>query len=106
MLILLCASHSSLNWSDIQWLRSQTKLPIGLKGIQTVEVRRTNCCSSHGYSRNSNFLRLLSLSLSLLQDAKKAYDAGCDAIYLSNHGARALDGYVLSFHLHIACPLL
>lgn len=48
----------------------------------------------------------LSLSLSLSQDAKKAYDAGCDAIYLSNHGARALDGYVLSFHLHIACPLL
>lgn len=27
-----------------------------------------------------------------LQDAKKAYDLGVDAIYLSNHGGRALDG--------------
>lgn len=29
-----------LNWSDIGWLRRHTRLPIGLKGIQTVEVRR------------------------------------------------------------------
>lgn len=29
----------TLNWSDIAWLRKQTDLPIGLKGIQTVEVR-------------------------------------------------------------------
>lgn len=28
----------SLNWNDLAWLRSRTKLPIGLKGIQTVEV--------------------------------------------------------------------
>lgn len=28
------------------------------------------------------------------KDAKRAYDMGCDAIYLSNHGGRALDGYV------------
>ena len=27
-----------LNWSDIGWLRRQTRLPIGLKGIQTAEV--------------------------------------------------------------------
>ncbi|KAH8081967.1 FMN-dependent dehydrogenase-domain-containing protein [Filobasidium floriforme] len=51
-----------LNWSDIGWLRRHTRLPIGLKGIQTVE------------------------------DAKRAYDMGCEAIYLSNHGGRALDG--------------
>ncbi|CED83134.1 mitochondrial cytochrome b2- [Phaffia rhodozyma] len=52
----------SLNWEDIKWLRSRTSLPIGIKGVQTVE------------------------------DAKKAYDVGLDAIYLSNHGGRALDG--------------
>jgi len=45
-----------LNWSDISWLRKHTKLPIGLKGIQSVE------------------------------DAKRAMELGVDAIYLSNHG--------------------
>jgi isopentenyl diphosphate isomerase/L-lactate dehydrogenase-like FMN-dependent dehydrogenase len=44
------------NWNDISWLRKHTKLPIGLKGIQSVE------------------------------DAKRAMEAGVDAIYLSNHG--------------------
>ncbi|WVF66938.1 hypothetical protein IAT40_001681 [Kwoniella sp. CBS 6097] len=51
-----------LNWNDIAWLRKHTKLPIGLKGVQTVE------------------------------DAMKAAEMGCEAIYLSNHGGRALDG--------------
>ncbi|KAI5448979.1 hypothetical protein NCC49_005712 [Naganishia albida] len=51
-----------LDWDDIAWLRKHTELPIGLKGVQTVE------------------------------DAKRAYDMGCEAIYLSNHGGRALDG--------------
>nr|XP_019012460.1 L-lactate dehydrogenase (cytochrome) [Kwoniella pini CBS 10737]OCF51241.1 L-lactate dehydrogenase (cytochrome) [Kwoniella pini CBS 10737] len=51
-----------LNWKDIEWLRKHTTLPIGLKGIQTVE------------------------------DAMKAAEMGVDAIYLSNHGGRALDG--------------
>lgn len=45
-----------LNWNDISWLRKHTKLPIGLKGIQSVE------------------------------DAKRAMELGVDAIYLSNHG--------------------
>lgn len=27
----------SLSWDDIRWLRSRTKLPIGIKGVQTVE---------------------------------------------------------------------
>lgn len=45
-----------LNWSDISWLRQHTKLPIGLKGVQSVE------------------------------DAKRAMELGVDAIYLSNHG--------------------
>ncbi|WWD08682.1 hypothetical protein V865_006795 [Kwoniella europaea PYCC6329] len=51
-----------LNWNDVAWLRKHTKLPIGLKGVQTVE------------------------------DAMKAAELGVDAIYLSNHGGRALDG--------------
>ncbi|RSH94257.1 hypothetical protein EHS25_004060 [Saitozyma podzolica] len=50
-----------LSWKDIEWLRKHTKLPIGLKGVQSVE------------------------------DAKKAAAMGIEAIYLSNHGGRALD---------------
>jgi hypothetical protein len=45
-----------LSWKDIEWLRKHTKLPIGLKGVQSVE------------------------------DAKKAAAMGIEAIYLSNHG--------------------
>lgn len=45
-----------LSWTDIEWLRQHTKLPIGLKGVQTAE------------------------------DAMKAAKMGVDAIYLSNHG--------------------
>ncbi|KAF4333016.1 FMn-dependent dehydrogenase [Fusarium beomiforme] len=54
---------SSLTWSDtIPWLRSQTSMKIILKGILTAE------------------------------DATLAVDAGADAIIVSNHGGRQLDG--------------
>jgi L-lactate dehydrogenase (cytochrome) len=51
-----------LSWSDVDWLRSVWDGPIVLKGIQTVE------------------------------DAVLAADAGVDAVALSNHGGRQLDG--------------
>ena len=52
----------SLSWSDVEWLRSIWDGPIIVKGIQTVE------------------------------DARLAADAGVEAIALSNHGGRQLDG--------------
>lgn len=52
----------SLSWRDLDWLRSQWDGPILVKGIQTVE------------------------------DAVLAADAGVEAISLSNHGGRQLDG--------------
>lgn len=52
----------SVSWKDLDWLRSVWKGPIVLKGIQTVE------------------------------DALLAADAGVEAIALSNHGGRQLDG--------------
>lgn len=52
---------SSLNWRDVDWLRSIWDGPIVIKGIQTVE------------------------------DAELAADAGVEAIALSNHGGRQLD---------------
>lgn len=51
-----------LSWKDIGWFRSNWKEPIVIKGIQTVE------------------------------DARMAADVGVEAIALSNHGGRQLDG--------------
>lgn len=52
----------SLSWSDVEWFQSIWDGPVSLKGIQTVD------------------------------DAKIAADIGVDAIALSNHGGRQLDG--------------
>lgn len=52
----------ALSWDDIAWFRSAWNGPIVLKGVQSVA------------------------------DARLAADAGVDAIALSNHGGRQLDG--------------
>ena len=52
---------ASLTWSDIQWLRQISQLPIIVKGIMTSE------------------------------DAQLAVQAGVDGIVVSNHGARQVD---------------
>jgi isopentenyl diphosphate isomerase/L-lactate dehydrogenase-like FMN-dependent dehydrogenase len=53
---------SSLQWSDLQWLRNLWPGKLVLKGIMTPE------------------------------DARRAVDHGMDAIVVSNHGGRQLDG--------------
>jgi len=52
----------ALSWRDVDWLRSRWDGPVILKGIQTVA------------------------------DARLAAEAGVDAVALSNHGGRQLDG--------------
>lgn len=52
---------TGLQWSDLPWFRSVTKMPIYLKGVQCVE------------------------------DALLAVDAGVDGIVISNHGGRQLE---------------
>lgn len=52
----------SLQWADVQWLISLTKLPVILKGILTAE------------------------------DAVLGAKAGAVGILVSNHGGRQLDG--------------
>ncbi|XP_053561749.1 2-Hydroxyacid oxidase 2 [Bombina bombina] len=52
----------SINWKDIQWLKSLTRLPIIIKGILTKE------------------------------DAELAVEHGVQGIIVSNHGGRQLDG--------------
>jgi lactate 2-monooxygenase len=51
-----------LTWADLPWLRSLTSLPLILKGI----------CHP--------------------DDARRALDAGADAVYVSNHGGRQANG--------------
>ena len=52
----------TLTWSDLAWLRARTPLPLVLKGILTAE------------------------------DARLAVEHGADAVVVSNHGGRQLDG--------------
>lgn len=58
-----------LTWDDMPWLRSLTKLPIILKGI----------CHP--------------------DDARRAIDAGADAIYCSNHGGRQANGGIAAIDM-------
>ncbi len=53
---------ASLSWSAVEWLKSQTRLPVLVKGVLTEE------------------------------DARLAVNAGVDGIIVSNHGGRQLDG--------------
>ena len=53
---------ASLDWGAIEWLRGVTRLPVIVKGIQHPD------------------------------DGRRAVEAGVDAIVVSNHGGRQLDG--------------
>ena len=59
-------TDSSLTWRDLEWLRSQTSLPLLVKGILTAE------------------------------DAALACEAGVQGVVVSNHGGRQLDGVAAS----------
>lgn len=61
-------SNPALSWTQVRWLRQQTKLPILIKGILRAD------------------------------DARKAADAGADGIVVSNHGGRQVDGVIPSLH--------
>jgi 4-hydroxymandelate oxidase len=78
------AIDPSVTWADLAWLRERSELPIVLKGILTAE------------------------------DARLAVSHGVDAIIVSNHGGRQLDGAVASLKalpevvsaVAGACPVL
>ena len=57
-------SNTALKWSDLVWLRTQTRMPILLKGILHAD------------------------------DARLALSHGVDGIIVSNHGGRQVDGAV------------
>jgi isopentenyl diphosphate isomerase/L-lactate dehydrogenase-like FMN-dependent dehydrogenase len=54
--------HSVVTWEDLRWIRPAWNGPIVMKGIHTSE------------------------------DARRAVDAGAEAVVVSNHGGRQLDG--------------
>lgn len=59
--VFLGLMDAAPTWEDIAWLRSQTPLPILLKGIMSAP------------------------------DAERAVETGADGVIVSNHGGRALD---------------
>ena len=59
-------SNPALSWNDLDWLHQHTRLPILLKGVLHPD------------------------------DARNALDAGVDAIIVSNHGGRQVDGAIAS----------
>ena len=55
-------SRSVVTWDDLKWIRASWKGPIAIKGVHTGD------------------------------DARRAIDGGADALVVSNHGGRQLDG--------------
>lgn len=69
---------ADLVWEDIDWIRKVSGVPVFLKGIQ---------CAA---------------------DARRAVEAGCAGIWLSNHGGRALDtaqpAILTLLEIQASCP--
>lgn len=61
--------RASLCWDDLRWIRDAWNGPVAIKGVQTAE------------------------------DARRAVDAGADAVIVSNHGGRQLDGVAASLRV-------
>jgi lactate 2-monooxygenase len=64
--MLATFSNLGLTWDDLDWLRSQTKLPLLVKGVLSAD------------------------------DARRALEHGIDGVIVSNHGGRQVDGAVAS----------
>jgi lactate 2-monooxygenase len=58
-----------VTWTDLQWIRSQTNLPVAVKGIQHPD------------------------------DARRAIDNGADVLYCTNHGGRQANSGISTLEL-------
>jgi len=65
----LALSASSVNWNDLAWIKNAWQGPIVVKGVHTAD------------------------------DARLAVDAGANAVVVSNHGGRQLDGVAATLHV-------
>ena len=76
--------HSSLTWADIEWIASQTKVPVGVKGVLAAK------------------------------DGRLAVEHGMKLVVVSNHGGRQLDHSIATLDalprvteaVDHACPVL
>ena len=62
-------AQTNVTWKDLTWIRNAWGGPLVVKGVQTGEV------------------------------ARQAVDAGADAVVVSNHGGRQLDGVAASLRV-------
>jgi L-lactate dehydrogenase (cytochrome) len=60
---------SMVSWSDLKWIRDAWQGKVVVKGVHTAD------------------------------DARRAIDAGADAVVVSNHGGRQLDGVAATIHV-------
>lgn len=74
----------TLNWNDVEWLKTITKMPIIIKGILTSKsvqnIKKT--------IPKNKFIQTICLG----EMAIEAVEHHVDGIIVSNHGARQLDG--------------
>jgi (S)-2-hydroxy-acid oxidase len=63
-------------WEDVKWLKGVVNIPVVIKGVLTAE------------------------------DSRLAVNAGADAIFVSNHGGRQLDGSPATVCKHSLLPIL
>ncbi len=61
--------ESGVSWNDLTWIKEAWQGPLVIKGVQSAE------------------------------DARRAIDVGADAIVVSNHGGRQLDGVGATLHI-------
>ncbi|MBV8638533.1 MAG: alpha-hydroxy-acid oxidizing protein [Candidatus Eremiobacteraeota bacterium] len=61
--------ESSVSWNDFEWIKAEWNGPVVVKGVQSRE------------------------------DAERAVERGADAIVVSNHGGRQLDGVPATLHI-------
>src|SRR5688572_11867729 len=62
-------AETNVTWKDLAWIRDAWRGPLAVKGVQTGDV------------------------------ARQAVDAGADAVIVSNHGGRQLDGVAASIRV-------
>jgi L-lactate dehydrogenase (cytochrome) len=61
--------QSAVSWADLGWIRDEWRGPIVIKGVHTAD------------------------------DARRAVDGGADAVVVSNHGGRQLDGVAATLRM-------
>jgi len=82
----------TLNWSDVAWLKTITSLPIVVKGARICASAGTRAWPVELTKRLHDDRLATRSGVQTAEDALLAVQHGVAAIWVSNHGARQLDG--------------